>query len=130
VRPRLRLCCPHLLVTEAGGKAVHPGWCTSCAACRHSLHLRCSDRADQLHANSAASAPALNPRALFRRAARRAQVLQGEALKVMMAMRVKLQDFQGHLPLITALSNPGLRGRHWLQISAKVGFPVKADAGA
>jgi dynein heavy chain len=34
-----------------------------------------------------------------------------------------------HIPLITALRNPGLRDRHWEQITERVGFPVKADAG-
>ncbi len=34
-----------------------------------------------------------------------------------------------HLPLVTALRNPGLRDRHWERISAAAGFPVRADAG-
>ena len=44
-------------------------------------------------------------------------------------MRQQLQAFQQHVPLITALRNPGLRDRHWEKISAAVGCPVKADAG-
>ncbi len=34
-----------------------------------------------------------------------------------------------HLPLISALRNPGLRDRHWDRISAAAGFPVRGDAG-
>ncbi|KAJ9532948.1 hypothetical protein QJQ45_018030, partial [Haematococcus lacustris] len=44
-------------------------------------------------------------------------------------LRTKLEDFQGHMPLIAALRNPGLRDRHWARISAAVQFPVKVDAG-
>ena len=44
-------------------------------------------------------------------------------------VRVKLEDFQQHIPLITAMRNPGLRDRHWERITNAVGFPVKADAG-
>ncbi len=39
------------------------------------------------------------------------------------------QDFEKHVPLITALRNPGLRGRHWDRISAAAGAPIRADAG-
>ncbi len=42
-------------------------------------------------------------------------------------MRAKLEEFQAHMPLITALRNPGLRDRHWDRISTACGFPVKAD---
>jgi hypothetical protein len=44
-------------------------------------------------------------------------------------VRQQLQAFQQHVPLITALRNPGLRDRHWEKISAAVGCTVKADAG-
>jgi dynein heavy chain, axonemal len=43
-------------------------------------------------------------------------------------LRGKLEDFSGHIPLVTALRNPGLRDRHWMRVSTAVGFPVKADA--
>ncbi len=45
-------------------------------------------------------------------------------------MRAKLEDFQQHISLITAMRNPGLRDRHWERITNAVGFSVKADAGA
>jgi hypothetical protein len=56
--------------------------------------------------------------------------LSGPPLEVVEAVRQQLQTFQQHIPLITALRNPGLRDRHWEKISAAVGSPVKADAGA
>jgi dynein heavy chain, axonemal len=40
-----------------------------------------------------------------------------------------MEDFQGHIPLILALRNPGLRDRHWTSISNACGMPVRADAG-
>ncbi|XP_065834129.1 dynein axonemal heavy chain 7-like [Oscarella lobularis] len=39
----------------------------------------------------------------------------------------KVEDFKEHLPLVAALCNPGLRDRHWEQLSAEVGFPLKPD---
>ena len=44
-------------------------------------------------------------------------------------MRVKLEEFQQYIPLITAMRKPGLRDRHWERLTTAVGFPVKADAG-
>jgi dynein heavy chain len=55
--------------------------------------------------------------------------LQGPTLEVAHAIGKQLQEFQAHIPLISALRNPGLRGRHWEKISAAVGCNVKADAG-
>lgn len=49
-------------------------------------------------------------------------------MEVIEEMRSRLSSFQLHIPLICALSNPGLRDRHWDKISQAVGFPVKADA--
>lgn len=40
----------------------------------------------------------------------------------------RIAAFQLHIPLITALRNPGLRDRHWAQMTSRIGFPVKADA--
>ena len=44
-------------------------------------------------------------------------------------VRVKLEEFQQYIPLVTAMRNPGLRDRHWERLTTAVGFPVKADAG-
>ena len=47
------------------------------------------------------------------------------------AQEVKLQieDFKPHIPLIQGLRNPGMRHRHWEQLSEELGFPLfpKAD---
>lgn len=43
--------------------------------------------------------------------------LQGPAVDVLTTMRSKLESFQEHIPLITALRNPGMRKRHWDKIS-------------
>ncbi|PNH05107.1 Dynein heavy chain 7, axonemal [Tetrabaena socialis] len=38
--------------------------------------------------------------------------------------RVKLDDFQEHVPIILALCNPGMRGRHWERLSTALGTPT------
>lgn len=37
----------------------------------------------------------------------------------------KVDDFKEHLPLVAALCNPGLRDRHWAQMTEEVGFELK-----
>jgi len=46
---------------------------------------------------------------------------------VAQTLKKKLDEFKGHLPLITALRNPGLRDRHWTQLSNEIGVELKAD---
>jgi dynein heavy chain len=65
----------------------------------------------------------------WRGSAKLLKQLTGAPLEVAEAVRQQLQEFQQHVPLISALRNPGLRDRHWEKISAAVGCPVKADAG-
>ena len=38
-----------------------------------------------------------------------------------------MEEFKEHLPLVQTLFNPGMRQRHWEQISDIVGFPLKPD---
>jgi dynein heavy chain len=39
-----------------------------------------------------------------------------------------IDEFKTHLPLINTLGNPGMRDRHWEQVSEIIGFPIKKSA--
>uniref|UniRef100_A0A1I8HSD8 Dynein axonemal heavy chain 7 n=1 Tax=Macrostomum lignano TaxID=282301 RepID=A0A1I8HSD8_9PLAT len=43
-------------------------------------------------------------------------------------MRDRVDEFKEHLPLISCLFNPGLRNRHWRQISNMIGCPLQPDS--
>lgn len=36
---------------------------------------------------------------------------------------------QGHIPVVTILCNPGIRARHWDQMSEIVGYDLTPDSG-
>ena len=40
-------------------------------------------------------------------------------------MRTKIEEFREHMPLIHTLCNPGLRDRHWEQVSEIVGYTLE-----
>jgi len=42
-------------------------------------------------------------------------------------LRVQVGEFKEKMPLIQTLFNPGLRDRHWEQVSAIIGQPFKPD---
>ncbi|CAB0039603.1 unnamed protein product [Trichogramma brassicae] len=48
--------------------------------------------------------------------------------KLAETVRLKIEDFREHIPLIMTLGNPGMKARHWEQVSEIVGFPIKIDA--
>ena len=48
-----------------------------------------------------------------------------EPCKVAEALKAMLDRFKGHIPLIVALSNKGMRERHWTQISQVIGFELR-----
>ncbi|KAG5343357.1 DYH7 protein, partial [Acromyrmex heyeri] len=47
--------------------------------------------------------------------------------KLAETVKIKIDDFKEHMPVILTLGNPFLRSRHWEQISEIVGFPIKVD---
>lgn len=42
-------------------------------------------------------------------------------------VKSKVDEFKEHMPLIQTLFNPGLRDRHWDQISELVGYNLRPD---
>lgn len=42
-------------------------------------------------------------------------------------VRGRIDQFRQRMPVIMTLGNPGLKERHWKQISEIVGFPIKFD---
>lgn len=53
---------------------------------------------------------------------------QEPALRQLAAgVRDKIEDFREHMPIIYTLGNPALKERHWEQISAIIGIPIKVD---
>ncbi|KAI8481625.1 Dynein heavy chain 1, axonemal [Branchiostoma belcheri] len=43
-------------------------------------------------------------------------------------MRTGIKEFRPYIPLIQGLRNPGMRNRHWEQLSSELGFPVRPKA--
>ncbi|XP_043799961.1 dynein axonemal heavy chain 7-like isoform X2 [Apis laboriosa] len=42
-------------------------------------------------------------------------------------MRLKVEEFKEHMPIIYTLGNTSMKSRHWEQVSEIVGFPIKID---
>jgi dynein heavy chain, axonemal len=36
-----------------------------------------------------------------------------------------IDEFKTHMPIVQTLGNPGMKDRHWEQISEMIGFPIK-----
>ena len=49
------------------------------------------------------------------------------AKKIAERVKEKVEGFKEHIPLVASMCNPGLRDRHWEQMSEIVGFPLKPD---
>ncbi|KAJ1482176.1 dynein heavy chain, N-terminal region 2-domain-containing protein, partial [Baffinella frigidus] len=50
-----------------------------------------------------------------------------EPQSVAVKLKQMLDDFKPHLPIISALRNPGMRERHWAKLSAEAGEPIVPD---
>ena len=48
-------------------------------------------------------------------------------LKVVAYVKQKLDEFKGHLPLIQAMLNPGMRERHWKKVAESAGRSVQPN---
>lgn len=42
-------------------------------------------------------------------------------------VREKIEDFRVYMPVVMTLGNPGMKSRHWEQVSAIVDIPIKLD---
>ena len=42
-------------------------------------------------------------------------------------MKSRVEEFREYVPLVRTLFNPGMRDRHWLQVSDVVGFNLYPD---
>lgn len=42
-----------------------------------------------------------------------------------MQIKNSIDEFKNHMPLINTLGNPGMKDRHWEQVSEIIGFPIK-----
>nr|XP_022323965.1 dynein heavy chain 7, axonemal-like isoform X6 [Crassostrea virginica] len=49
------------------------------------------------------------------------------AKKIASKVKAKVEEFREYMPLVQTLFNPGLRDRHWEQISEVVKYPLKPD---
>jgi dynein heavy chain, axonemal len=43
------------------------------------------------------------------------------------ALKTRLEEFRANIPLLTSLRNPGLRDRHWAQLSEAIGVELRPD---
>ncbi|VDM15555.1 unnamed protein product [Hydatigera taeniaeformis] len=49
--------------------------------------------------------------------------------KIASKIRLRVEEFKEHLPLVMTLFNPGLKERHWQQISDVVGYTLRNEEG-
>ncbi|XP_029708760.2 dynein axonemal heavy chain 7 [Aedes albopictus] len=40
-------------------------------------------------------------------------------------IKIRIDQFKTHLPIVQTLGNPGMKERHWEQVSEIIGFPIK-----
>lgn len=44
-----------------------------------------------------------------------------------MQVKGKVEEFKEHMPLVQTIFNPGMRDRHWDQVSDIVGYTIRPD---
>lgn len=44
-----------------------------------------------------------------------------------LTVRERIEDFRKYMPVVMTLGNPGMKRRHWDEVSAIVGIPIKLD---
>lgn len=47
--------------------------------------------------------------------------------KLAETVRMRIEEFKEHMPIISTLGNPSMKSRHWEQVSEIVDFPIKVD---
>lgn len=47
--------------------------------------------------------------------------------KLVDVVKSAIEEFKEHMPIVMTLGNPGMKQRHWNQVSEIVGFPIKVD---
>ena len=57
----------------------------------------------------------------------KAQARKGVPADVCAELKLRLAAFETNLPIVASLRNPGLRDRHWKDMSEDLGFAVRAD---
>lgn len=50
-----------------------------------------------------------------------------DARNLAITVREKIEDFKERMPVVMTLGNPGMKSRHWEQVSAIVGISIKVD---
>ncbi|KAH8377909.1 hypothetical protein KR093_007822, partial [Drosophila rubida] len=48
-------------------------------------------------------------------------------MQLILDVKEQMEQFRGHMPIINTLGNPGMKARHWEQVSEIIGFPIKVS---
>lgn len=50
-----------------------------------------------------------------------------QTMQLILDVKEQMELFRGHTPIINTLGNPGMKARHWEQVSEIIGFPIKVS---
>ncbi|ALC38670.1 Dhc36C [Drosophila busckii] len=48
-------------------------------------------------------------------------------MQLILDVKEQIEQFREHMPIINTLGNPGMKARHWEQVSEIIGFPIKVS---